>query len=125
MKKAFAVFICEVSTLGLAQTSSADDDDEASSRIFSASAILTAGSQIVPIASIPEGKDFLLTQYCGSAFTGLFLVGSSFGPVTGGGAGCTEYTPGVLIAGGQELSCAVEGLPVPFDLTCLITGFIQ
>ena len=131
MKKAFTAFICVIVTFGLAQPSSAFDIGRRSSeeKVFSAAATITAPSASAFLAEIPEGKAYLVTQYCTSAAFGPVLVGSSFGALVNDSdsGGCTAYTPGVLLQGGQTLSCVSQfGPPSPdFDIQCLVTGFIR
>jgi hypothetical protein len=97
--------------------------------LFSASATITGAASEVVIMQIADGQNFVLTQYCRSGAGPGFapeLHGSSFGVIPAGvlEGGCTTYVPGVLLRGGQSLSCSVA-FPGggPEGVSCMITGY--
>jgi outer membrane receptor protein involved in Fe transport len=115
-----------LSNLALAATTASQLPDPLAN-IFSASATITSGSTEVALAEIPQGQSFILTQYCrsgGGAGFGPELRGSAFGVIPSGVSegGCTTYSPGILLRGGQSILCA-SAFPVFDSASCMITGY--
>lgn len=128
MKALVTALACVLGAVALISPSSADDNKRRiwKGQVFSAGAMIPAGGTAAVLAEIAGGRKFLLTQYCqtGGDF-GPQLVGSSFGVVAKKYGNCTEYTPGVLLKGGQTLSCVSPYEGVYEDTACLITGYLR
>jgi hypothetical protein len=92
---------------------------EVSGTLVSASAL--AGDTVL---TVPSDKAFVLTQWCSEDIRAFELrAGSLVIPSSINADSCATYRPGIVVAGGTEITCSPTGA-FSFGEHCLVTGVL-
>jgi len=88
-------------------------------KLVSASANVPPSGGSAPVYTVPDPFVFVLTQLCINA--DVSLSGSKLGAVVPGGKDCSTFSPGIVFAPQEVLTCTNAGATAE---SCMITGVL-
>jgi hypothetical protein len=91
-------------------------------RRFVSTTVRAAGSRTTELYRVPSGMQLFVTQACQEHPAMYVEVGMRGDRISYNGHGCTKYSPGYVVTGGETLNCVNKSGQ---ERTCVLIGMLE